>query len=595
MARRSSATRSRCAIPWLLSLCIALLLPSRASAASVSSYTFFQGTQYPLTVVRIRGEAPGPTIMVQGGIQGDEICGAVTAQLLTGSRVLKGNLIVVPRANLPSIHLQQRQVNVDMNRRFDRDYNRFYEDRVARVIRHLLAECDGFIHLHEGSGFYSPRHVNALRNPNRYGQSIIVDAESHAGVDLGGLVRGVLAELNPTVNPAEYRLEIFDTRTFDPDTRYPEMRKSLTYYALSVLHIPAVAVEVSKNIRDIGWKVRTQMAAARLLLAHLGVETAPTDFDEADVLAAAQVATGVRVNGSPLVSGAHIRLARGATITAESGVGTGRSYSPALAVFASDRPGVNLLNTPRLALESFTGLEVRADGKPVAQVRVDWEAGRPAVSESDGPVFVCWLNGRLVYVKNGETLRAVAGDQLVIEGIRGGNRREVLNLKGYTSSPWENDGQDLGVEIILDPDNFMDKYRQRSDAPGVVRYPVVRETPGAARASFNLDIEPRRVEALLLRDHFGREVEVPFSAGSEYRLPEGEYELLSARTNGEPGKLMATAGGAPVSEGQKLLVGGAPVDITLRQATTFQEMGTLTLAPGRWAELAPIGTTSVVP
>ncbi|HMM38421.1 MAG TPA: M99 family carboxypeptidase catalytic domain-containing protein [Desulfovibrio sp.] len=594
MARRSSATPSRCAT-WLLSLCLALLLPSGALAASASTYTFFQGTQYPLTVVHIQGDQPGPTVMVQGGIQGDEICGAVTAQLLTGCRLLKGNLIVVPRANLPSIHLQQRQVNVDMNRRFDRDYNRFYEDRVARVIRHLLAGCDGFIHLHEGSGFYSPRQVNALRNPNRYGQSIIVDAEAHAGVDLGGLVRGVLAELNPTVEPAEYRLELFDTRTFDTGTRYPEMRKSLTYYALSVLHIPAVAVEVSKNIRDIGWKVRTQMAATRLLLAHLGVETAMPDFDEADVQAAARVASAVRVNGSPLVPGSRIRLARGATITAESGSGPGRTYSPAVAVFASDRPGVNLLTTPRLALESFSGLEVRADGKPVAQVRVDWEAGRPAAPEGDGPVFACWLNGRLVYVKNGETLCAVAGDQFVIEGIRGGSRREVLNLKGYTANPWENDGQDVGAEIILDPDNFMDKYRQRADVPGAVRYAVVRETPGAPKASFDLEIEPRRVEALRLRDHFGREVEIPFSAGSEYRLPEGEYELLGARTNGEPGKLMATAGGEPVIEGRKLQVGGAPVEITLRQATTFQEMGTLTLSPGRWAELAPAAEARSMP
>ena len=185
--------------------------------------------------------------------------------------------------------------------------------------------------------------------------------------------------------------------------------------------------------------------------------------DEADVLAAAQVATGVRVNGSPLVSGAHIRLARGATITAESGVGTGRSYSPALAVFASDRPGVNLLNTPRLALESFTGLEVRADGKPVAQVRVDWEAGRPAVSESDGPVFACWLNGRLVYVKNGETLRAVAGAQLVIDGIRGGNRREVL---AYIPGIGHN-LQEHGVVLI--------RGGRVKDMPGV-RYHIVRGT-----------------------------------------------------------------------------------------------------------------------
>lgn len=545
MARRSSATPIRCAIPWLLSLCLALLVPVRASAGTVSAYTFFQGTQYPLTVIQIQGEEPGPTVMVQGGIQGDEICGAVTAQLLAGCRVLKGNLIVVPRANLPSIHLARRQINVDMNRRFDRDYNRFYEDRVARVIRHLLAGCDGFVHLHEGSGFYSPRPVDDLRGPNRYGQSIIVDAENHAGVDLGGLVRGVLSELNPGIEPERYRLELFNTQTFDPQTRYPEMRKSLTYYVLSVLHIPAMAVEVSKNIRDLGWKVRTQMTATRIILARLGVEVALPEFDDGDVRAVADTAALVRVNGRPLTAGTTIHLSPGATITAEPEAGGGRTYSPALAVFASC-----------------------------------------------GPVFVCWLNGRSVFVESGGTLKIVAGDQLILEGVWGSGRREVLNLKGYVAQPWDNDGQDLGAEIILDPDNFMDKYCLPAETQGTARYQVARETPGATRGFFNLEVEPRRVEALLFRGPHGQELSVPFSAGAEFRLPEGEYELLRAQTNGAEDKLMATAGQDPLRDGQKLRLGDEPLSLTVRQATTFQEMGTLTIRSGRWAEA---GTLPALP
>ena len=590
MARPSSATPIRCAI-WLLSLSLALLAPVTASAGTVSSYTFFQGTQYPLTVIHIRGDQPGPTIMVQGGIQGDEICGSVTAQLLSGCHVLKGNLIVVPRANLPSIHLARRQINVDMNRRFDRDYNRFYEDRVARVIRHLLADCDGFVHLHEGSGFYKPKAEDNLHGPNRYGQSIIVDAESHAGVELGELVRGVLAELNPGIEPERWRLELFNTRTFDPQTRYVEMRKSLTYYALAVLHIPAMAVEVSKNITDLGWKVRTQMAATRLILNRLGVEVALPEFNAKDVQAAADTAARVRINGRPLTAGSTIHLSPGATITAEPEAGAGQTYSPALAVFASDRPGVNLLTAPRMALEAFSDLEVRADGKPVAKVRVHWDGQKPE-AKADGPVFVCWLNGRSVFVPNGGTLQTVVGDQLILEGVWGSSRREVLNLKGYVAQPWDNDGQDIGAEIILDPDNFMDKYRQPGGTPGTARFQVARETPGAVRGFFNLDVEPRRVEALLFKDPHGQELSVPFSAGGEFRLPEGEYVLVRAKTNGAEDKLMATAGQDPLRDGQKLRLGDVPVSLTVRQATTFQEMGTLTIRAGRWAEA---GTPPAMP
>ena len=260
-------------------------------------------------------------------------------------------------------------------------------------------------------------------------------------------------------------------------------------------------------------------------------------------------------------------------------------------MFASDRPGVNLLAAPRMALEAFSDLEVRADGRPVAKVRVRWDGQKPEAA-SGGPVFVCWLNGRSVFVPSGGTLKAVAGDQLILEGVWGSGRREVLNLKGYVAQPWDNDGQDLGAEIILDPDNFMDKYRLPAETPGTSRFQVARETPGAARGFFNLDVEPRRVEALLFRGPHGQELAVPFSAGAEFRLPEGEYELLRAQTNGAEDKLMATAGQDPLRDGQKLRLGDAPVSVTVRQATTFQEMGTLTIRSGRWAEA---GTPPALP
>ena len=40
------------------------------SLVRADAYTFFEGTGYPLTVHWLRGEQPGPTAMVQGGIQG---------------------------------------------------------------------------------------------------------------------------------------------------------------------------------------------------------------------------------------------------------------------------------------------------------------------------------------------------------------------------------------------------------------------------------------------------------------------------------------------------------------------------------------------
>lgn len=569
----------------VLGMCLMVALCASYALAGSWEHSFFSGTQYPLKVVYLEGELPGPTIMVQGGIQGDETAGFVTAQLLSKSTVSRGNLIVLPRANVPSINLRKRQINVDMNRRFDQNYNRFYEDRVARVIRFLLAQSEAFIHLHEGSGFYNPTYVDNLRNPKRYGQSIIVDTLVYDRIDLAKTVNSVLDELNSSIGSRDYQFKLFNTKTFDKGTDYPEMRKSLTCYALAEHGIPAMAVEVSKSIRQLDWKVRQQLSATIMLLSRFGVQVTPPDFTDADVRAYARKNVKVRVNGRLLSSGAPIQLAQGATLAVEQVAAGPKEFAPELALFASDRPGVNLMKARRMALEEFSELELRSDGRRIARTSVNWTGKLPAAPGGDKAVFVCWLNGNPVFVRDGDVLRTVLGDQLILEGVWGSNRQEVVNLKGFVAIPWANNGQDLGWEIILDPDNFMSKYSIKSDRSGAVRYRVVRETEGVARAKFYIDIEPRTVHALRLADKNGQALLVPWTSGGSYRLPEGEYILEAAWSNGPGDKLVATAGDLPLEEGEPFVVDySKPLKLTVRQATTFGDLGSMTFTAGGLAQ-----------
>jgi len=569
----------------VLGMCLMVALCASYALAGSWEHSFFSGTQYPLKVVYLEGELPGPTIMVQGGIQGDETAGFVTAQLLSKSTVSRGNLIVLPRANVPSINLRKRQINVDMNRRFDQNYNRFYEDRVARVIRFLLAQSEAFIHLHEGSGFYNPTYVDNLRNPKRYGQSIIVDTLVYDRIDLAKTVNSVLDELNSSIGSRDYQFKLFNTKTFDKGTDYPEMRKSLTCYALAEHGIPAMAVEVSKSIRQLDWKVRQQLLATIMLLSRFGVQVTPPDFTDADVRAYARKNVKVRVNGRLLSSGAPIQLAQGATLAVEQVAAGPKDFAPELALFASDRPGVNLMKARRMALEEFSELELRSDGRRIARTSVNWTGKLPAAPGGDKAVFVCWLNGNPVFVRDGDVLRTVLGDQLILEGVWGSNRQEVVNLKGFVAIPWANNGQDLGWEIILDPDNFMSKYSIKSDRSGAVRYRVVRETEGVARAKFYIDIEPRTVHALRLADKNGQALLVPWTSGGSYRLPEGEYILEAAWSNGPGDKLVATAGDLPLEEGEPFVVDySKPLKLTVRQATTFGDLGSMTFTAGGLAQ-----------
>jgi len=552
--------------------------PCQASAKS--GFVFFEGTQYPLGVAFIQGETPGPTVMIQGGIQGDEPTGFLSAQILAESRVLKGNLIVVPRANVPSIHVHQRAVNVDMNRRFDRDYNQFYEDRLARVVRFLLSQSSAFIHLHEGSGFYDPEYVSPLRNPSRWGQSVIIDANTHERLDLARLVNSALTEINANVKEKDLQFKLFNTRTFEPDSQYAkEMRKSLTFYALANLNIPAMAVEVSKNIGSLGWKVKHQVYATSVLLKHCGVDIVPPVVDADQIMRLHERDHRVKINGKSM-DGQTLALKSGGTLTVDPGSAGKEAHGQVVAVFASDRQGVNLVDSPRMALERFQELETRVDGRKVSTTTVRFAGEMPPPLPDGPPVFVCWLNGKAVQVKQGEVLRAVVGDQLLIDGVLGSKWKEILNFKGYAARPWSNDGQDMGWEIILDPESFIDKYRLPGPGKDVARYQVVRETVGARPASFFVDIEPRHVQSLKLVDAKGQPVSVRWASGGEVPLAPGEYAMADAQSNGLASRLLPVLGNRPLKSGEKFRVeAGRSQLLTLRQSTTFAGLGAMTLVP----------------
>ena len=69
---------------------------------------------------KIESGLPGPTLLVIGGIQGDEPGGFTAASLLvTNYKVESGNVWVVPNLNFESIIQRSRGVHGDMNRKFN--------------------------------------------------------------------------------------------------------------------------------------------------------------------------------------------------------------------------------------------------------------------------------------------------------------------------------------------------------------------------------------------------------------------------------------------------------------------------------------------
>ncbi|MFH1068618.1 MAG: M99 family carboxypeptidase catalytic domain-containing protein, partial [Candidatus Glassbacteria bacterium] len=112
--------------------------------------TYFENTDYELHVYEIRGYDAGPTMMIIGGIQGDEPGGYLSADLYADLSLQKGNLIVVPRANFHAILLNERGPNGDMNRKFADGRRQDIEARIVEILKELMSRSDVLLNLHDG-------------------------------------------------------------------------------------------------------------------------------------------------------------------------------------------------------------------------------------------------------------------------------------------------------------------------------------------------------------------------------------------------------------------------------------------------------------
>ncbi len=266
---------------------------------------YFPGAPHELHVYRIQGrDEGGPTLLVIGGIHGDEPGGFRAADRYVDLTVRRGNLILVPRANTCSIAGNKRGLHGDMNRRFREGPPQDYVDRVVEVLKNVMAEADVMLNLHDGSGFYSPTWVDAARNPMRYGQSVIADTDMYCEpqsgktVALEELAQRVIRRVNPQIRDGGYHFAFSNHRTLAKNTAHPEQRASATFYALTRFGIAAYAVETSKQIPDYRVRVEYQTMVINAFMEEIGI-VADDPPVALDLLPALLEADGLPAKGSP--------------------------------------------------------------------------------------------------------------------------------------------------------------------------------------------------------------------------------------------------------------------------------------------------------
>ncbi len=436
---------------------------------------FWPGTPQELEVYKIYGRREGPTIMIVGGIQGDEPGGFLSADLYADLALKRGNLIVVPRANFKSIIQSHRGPDGDMNRKFDGDLERDPDQARVEILKDLMAESDLFLNLHDGSGYYRPTWESEMANPNRYGQCVIADAEVYAdrktgrSIPLGEYARKVVERVNEDIAEDLYKFHFFNTNTGADDSPYKEQRKSATYYALTQLGIPAFGLETSKQLPNLEMKIHQHNLAVNAFMDIFGVEAEQPRIDlSPPVLGYAVISVN---NALPLAvaDGQTLEVRKGDTIEV---VHLGANYDRGLSADVLGLGGFNdirlplVINAPTaivvqkdhlkfgrvgigLLPENYAGAGPRLLGEaklldPRAGTAVVTAAARPepappAVEETEGaagrtgPRFLLEVDGRPTELMAGEELVVPAGAKLKMVDLAGEglDPKAVMNLRGF--------------------------------------------------------------------------------------------------------------------------------------------------------------------
>lgn len=110
-----------------------------------------------------KGKQDDNTLLIVGGIQGDEPGAFMAASLITTHyKINKGSVWVVPNLNFYSIIESGRGSYGDMNRKFatiaenDPDYN-----SIQRIKNYITSnDVKLILNLHDGSGFYREEYTN---------------------------------------------------------------------------------------------------------------------------------------------------------------------------------------------------------------------------------------------------------------------------------------------------------------------------------------------------------------------------------------------------------------------------------------------------
>ena len=255
--------------PWAATLLLLIWSASQAeSALQKSARILGDGTRFVTPCFLLDSGVPGPTVVVVGGIHGDEPAGAEAADEVRDWPILRGRLIVIPRANPPALDAKTRLIPgaprelANLNRNFPKagsaDPPR---GEPARALWECLKACrpDWLLDLHEGSGFHQ-------KNSKTVGSTIIASRSPE------------------TDTAAELLLEAVNRAIPEGAERFVRLGLpadgSLVRAAGEHLGVPSLILESTVEDQPRSRRTRQHRVMVHRLLVHLGMVDPTLSVDQ---------------------------------------------------------------------------------------------------------------------------------------------------------------------------------------------------------------------------------------------------------------------------------------------------------------------------
>lgn len=240
------------------------------------SFVFLFGANRDFNLYKKEGKIKGNTLLIIGGIHGDEPGGYFAPAFLEKYyNIKKGNVWIIPNINGDSIIANTRGLYSDMNRKFSNIDKNDPDFEIIKKVKNVILDkkVDLVLNLHDGYGFYRNKYENAIFNPNAWGQATIIDQEKINGLDKFGNLDEIANRVNTTLNADKLFQEHHSFNMKNTQTKFKDeqMQLSLTYFAVTN-NKPAFAIETSKNITELTHKVIYQLKSIEEFMNIMNIE-----------------------------------------------------------------------------------------------------------------------------------------------------------------------------------------------------------------------------------------------------------------------------------------------------------------------------------